>query len=385
MARYILLTIFLALGLIQAFSQCPEPVHPDYKALMALYHSTNGPEWFNNKGWAEGAAGNHCNPCEWYGITCYPSGRVGALWLAENNLKGTLPAEMGDLDYLWAIHLNHNQLSGPIPESLGKLKPIEVFLQNNQLSGPLPATIGGWYSTQFINLSHNQLSGPLPKEIRYLRPYELNLAHNQITGPIPEEIEETMVGRLLLHDNQLSGPLPRSLNNMRLHLRALYLHNNRLEGCLPRTSQYICSLGFSTNPEENGYNLTGNPKLAWQGHLGRWCGGGVYQIGAPCDDEDSTTVNDQIQIGCHCQGEAIVSTREPEETTSLLSPNPASRYVLIRGNLPHRVQLFHLSGALVLEVTPQTSELPLWGVSPGVYAAALHYANRVWVQRLIIH
>ena len=42
------------------------PELDDRAALMALYNSTDGPNWTNNTGWGKG------DPCDsaWYGVTC---------------------------------------------------------------------------------------------------------------------------------------------------------------------------------------------------------------------------------------------------------------------------------------------------------------------------
>ena len=64
----------------------PAPVEysleTDKAALIALYHSTNGPQWTKNKGWLTDAPVS-----EWFGVTV-EDGRVTKLELIENNLQG---------------------------------------------------------------------------------------------------------------------------------------------------------------------------------------------------------------------------------------------------------------------------------------------------------
>ncbi|GMN37618.1 hypothetical protein TIFTF001_006963 [Ficus carica] len=63
------------------------------------------------------------------------------IWLGGNKLSGTIP-EMWPLKELKTLHLENNQLEGPIPESLGQLPRLyEIFLQNNNLDGQIPPSL----------------------------------------------------------------------------------------------------------------------------------------------------------------------------------------------------------------------------------------------------
>ena len=56
----------------------------DTATLTKLYHSTDGPNWFNKTNWLHG------DPCKdnWYGVCCNSDGRVIGLDLQVNLLKG---------------------------------------------------------------------------------------------------------------------------------------------------------------------------------------------------------------------------------------------------------------------------------------------------------
>ncbi|MFT4660775.1 MAG: hypothetical protein ACI8XB_001043 [Patiriisocius sp.] len=99
------------------FKDISTPCHPDMEALLALYISTDGPNWLNNTGWVEGALAIDCEPCTWYGVTCDVDGRVSGLTLDNNQLNGLIPTELGDLTNLTELFLNDNQLTGCIPIS----------------------------------------------------------------------------------------------------------------------------------------------------------------------------------------------------------------------------------------------------------------------------
>lgn len=81
--------------------------------------------------------------------------------LSHNNLEGEIPAEFGRLLHLRDLRLNQNQLSGPIPPSLGaqcvRLRHLDV--SDNLLTGPIPDEIAMMTELRILNLQQNQLSG----------------------------------------------------------------------------------------------------------------------------------------------------------------------------------------------------------------------------------
>jgi surface protein len=152
--------------------------HPDYNALMELYHSTGGPQWTNtqedNLPWGE-----TCNPCDgnWYGIGCDENNRVTCIDLnggwgefdceeqysgfgnnltdtlpelhfeflrhfacAGNNLKGPIPS-LDNVPNLITFHCSHNELEGSIPESLNVPDLTYFYCDFNNLDGCYPSQI----------------------------------------------------------------------------------------------------------------------------------------------------------------------------------------------------------------------------------------------------
>ncbi len=81
----------------------------DSLALVVLYDSTNGANWTNNTNWK---TGNSLST--WYGITV-TDGRVTSVNLHGNNLVGTIPSTIGNMDSLQYLNFGYNQLIGSIP------------------------------------------------------------------------------------------------------------------------------------------------------------------------------------------------------------------------------------------------------------------------------
>ena len=60
--------------------------------LTALYNATDGPNWTNNTNWLSDRPLG-----EWYGVVTDDDGRVTALELRSNRLRGSIPSELGNL------------------------------------------------------------------------------------------------------------------------------------------------------------------------------------------------------------------------------------------------------------------------------------------------
>jgi len=100
-------------------------------ALALLYYETGGEAWFKP---FEFLTKEHV--CKWRGIlfrtvrkgvtscTNGSSGRVKSLMLADNNLRGTLPAEIGLLQELTELDFEVNDMQGNVPSTLGSLTNI---------------------------------------------------------------------------------------------------------------------------------------------------------------------------------------------------------------------------------------------------------------------
>ena len=147
-------------------------------ALIALYNSTDGANWTDSTGWL-GAAGTECT---WHGVTC-DEVHVTRLSLASNQLSGSIPAELANLEELSRLYLGSNQLSGGIPPQLGNLSSSLTVLDlgSNQLSGSIPPELGNLWRLTNLNLGGNQLTGSIPPHGNL----QLSRYLHQLSGSIP--------------------------------------------------------------------------------------------------------------------------------------------------------------------------------------------------------
>ena len=260
-------------------------IKQDSLSLVDLYNDTNGSKWTNHNNWLTGPVST------WYGITV-SIGRVSRIDLSNNNLSGTIPASIGNLDglqylnlginhltdkipselgyltnlrtlYLYNNQLNglipsslgnlsslvnfnsgNNQLNGTIPPELGNLRNLQVlWLDTNRLSGTIPVELGNMRNLQDISLANNQLSGPTPLEFGNLLSLQyLNLSYNQLSNSIPAELGKLKNLRLIeFESNQLSGPVPSKIGNLG-NLETLFLFANQLSGSIPQEIRNLSKL-----------------------------------------------------------------------------------------------------------------------------------------------
>ena len=134
----------------------------DRDILVAHYEATGGPEWEYSTNWLTDA------PLEWWhGVSTDGVGRVVGLTLVGNELKGSIPGELGGFSKLEHLELRINELTGAIPKELGALTNLRTLsLKSNALVGSIPTEFGGLSNLETLDLSSNALMGPLPTPTR---------------------------------------------------------------------------------------------------------------------------------------------------------------------------------------------------------------------------
>ena len=184
----------------------------DRATLMALYNSAGGASWTNKDNWGSNEPLN-----DWFGVTADGSENVTDLDLSGNNLRGTLPADLGTLSHLITLDLSDNQLSGTIPDLSALIGLMTLNLRDNQLSGTIPDSLSSLLSLTTLNLGENRL-----------------------TGAIPEELGDIfLLDFLYLDNNQLSGPIPVWVIGQITGLQVTRFAGNALTRCVPNGLRYL--------------------------------------------------------------------------------------------------------------------------------------------------
>ena len=211
----------------------------DREVLGVLYDFTGGANWTDSANWKTAAPLG-----AWRGVTTDAAGRVTGLELDYNELSGPIPDALGRLANLEQLSLNGNELTGPIPDELGSLSNLRSLrLGSNALSGPIPVALGRLSNLQSLSLYYNALSGPIPDALGSLADLlYLDLFGNELSGPIPAALGRLANLRgLRLDGNALSGPIPDELGSL-ANLQYLELNDNDLSGPIPAAFGRLANL-----------------------------------------------------------------------------------------------------------------------------------------------
>ena len=91
-----------------------------------------------------------------------------SLYLARNNLSGTLSPEIGQMKMLHILYLSHNNFSGIIPDTLSNLKNLETLdLSNNNFVGIIPPSLKDLTFLVRFNVSNNHLHWLIPSRHQF--------------------------------------------------------------------------------------------------------------------------------------------------------------------------------------------------------------------------
>lgn len=157
------------------------------------------------------------------------------LFLNENRLSSTIPTEIALMTGLQELHLFDNLLTGHLVSDLGALPSLEVLeLQRNLLSGPIPSNLGQLKVINTIDISDqrgsNKLSGPLYPFASNPSLELFNASMNEFLGTIPPNVlssaDITKQITIDLSQNKISGGVPSQLSDF--EKLNLYLGGNQI-------------------------------------------------------------------------------------------------------------------------------------------------------------
>ena len=294
-------------------------------ALATLYFATKGDDWFDKSGWLSDLpvctawTGIICKDnrvekielckCLDYKIIFYPHRTVSNIillryWTAGNNLNGILPQEFTSINTLASIDLFDNNLTGSLPAELGKLPLTFLDIEKNDLSGNLftatfikladtlttlraskngfsgsiPDSISEFSLLVTLWIGNNNFDGSIPESITLLKNLKsLVMKDNKFSGNIPANIGELSgLEFLLLDGNSLTGEIPEGMSKL-VELQTLTLNDNELVGPIPtgfKNLKNLTSLRLFKN------KLTGPiPDLTQMTELGKFIQAVYMQVG----------------------------------------------------------------------------------------------------------
>uniref|UniRef100_A0ACD6AA56 Uncharacterized protein n=1 Tax=Avena sativa TaxID=4498 RepID=A0ACD6AA56_AVESA len=86
---------------------------------------------------------------------------MSGLDFSSNQLSGSIPEGIGDMQWLRALNFSNNHFDGSIPNSLSNLSDLESLdLSFNNLTGQIPAELIALQSLEVFSVAYNNLSGP---------------------------------------------------------------------------------------------------------------------------------------------------------------------------------------------------------------------------------
>ena len=87
--------------------------------------------------------------------------------------------------------------------------------------------------------------------------------------------------------------------------------------------------------------------------------GSCLWVGDTCDDGDSNTMNDSINVNCECQGETISEVEDGVIATIKIFPIPANHQLTIQWKSApaESIQVFDMQGARVTLIAPSAAQV----------------------------
>ena len=342
MKKYFLIGLTVLYGTLLN-AQVPQA---ERDALVALYNSTDGPNWVDHTNW------NTTNPVStWFGVTVANIGgteHVTQVIIEFNNLTGTIPSEIGNLTEMTFLDFWGNNISGPIPSSFGNCVKLKTFsLEDNALSGNIPASFANLVNMESFWLNGNQFSGALPTffsnwtNLKYFSIGDINESGNT---------------------NNFTGDLDLSNNH---NLRGIYVDNTNISNLNLRNGNntLISSAFYATEcpnltcifVDDAVYSTTN-----WT-HV----------------DPGATFVETQAQ--CDALGTEDFSVNSFD-----LYPNPTKDYFLINSKSSvTKVTLYNIFGKLV-KTYPSQTEYSVKGLSHGVYLIKIESEKATTTKKIIV-
>ena len=164
------------------------------------------------------------------------------LYIDRNaNMTGGIPKEIGKLKKLARINISQTGIGGEIPAELGQCDALLQFMAfKTNLSGTLP-DIWDMPVLQTVMLHTNPgITGPLPSSLSKLKPLE--------NGTAPS---------IQIYDCNLTGSIPASFAELPESTWQVYVNDNKMSGTIPAVVAAHKNFSrWRWDPQQEGYGLT---------------------------------------------------------------------------------------------------------------------------------
>ena len=219
--------------------------------LSQLYSELNGDGWSADDGWLSDA-----DVCNWYGITCYSegqkAGQVQGIFLADNNLVGTLSSRIYKLQFLVSLELRRNTVWLSLDGIANATNLKSLYLSET----PVKSLAGiGASNLELLHLTSCNITGPFPAELFDVKTLQgLYLNYNSFEGTLPSEIHQlTALREFFLFHNKVSGQFPSEIGLLS-NLVVLGVGGNLFTGSLPTQLNQLALLQTLSFQEEDGFS-----------------------------------------------------------------------------------------------------------------------------------
>jgi len=193
-------------------------LHPDFTvpinecmAMVDFYNATNGNGRTNSTGRLV-----NLDADSRYGVVLYVTGsnvHVKDISLNNNNLSGSLPNLIGRLSYMQNFSVRKNNLQGTLPADFWGMTGLTYLdLDQNHLQGNIASSISNLTNLQTLYLSNNLFSGTLTTGFDVLSELKtISLANNSFNGNFFDRVANASLTTINIASNNFAGQLPSSI------------------------------------------------------------------------------------------------------------------------------------------------------------------------------
>ncbi|XP_016731243.2 receptor-like protein 11 [Gossypium hirsutum] len=172
-------------------------------------------------------------------------GKMNDLYLLDlqgNNFSGMLP-KFSKATHLYILKVSENRLEGKLPRSLAECTQLEVLdVGNNKMNDTFPFWLEKLPYLTVLILRENRFYGQMKHRFVFPTLDVLDIASNQFSGELSIDfLQPTRLRSLKIGGNKLEGKLSRSLANCKA-LEVLDLGNNMVHDTFPFWLEKLPSL-----------------------------------------------------------------------------------------------------------------------------------------------